>query len=64
MRRDFKMFTVVFEVLMFSSIIGNSVGMFVGLISQNYTRVLKCIPYFFLPLIILAGYFSNTGKKL
>lgn len=62
MRRDFKMFSVLAEVLMFSSIMGNSVGMFVGNISKNYTRVLRIIPYFFLPLVILAGFFSNTGE--
>jgi len=63
MRRDFTMFSVLFEVLMFSAIIGNAVGMFVGNISRNYTRVLKIIPYFFLPVAILAGFFCNTGKQ-
>jgi hypothetical protein len=56
------MFSVLFEVLMFSAVIGNAIGLFVGNISVNYTRVLKIIPYFFFPLVLLAGYFSNTGK--
>lgn len=61
LRKDFRMFSVLFEVLLFSAVIGNAVGLFVGNISVNYTRVLKIIPYFFFPLVLLAGYFSNTG---
>jgi hypothetical protein len=53
---------VLFEVLMFASMMGNSVGLFVGNISINYNRVLKMIPYFFLPLLVFCGFFSNTGK--
>ena len=56
------MFSVLFEVLMFSAVIGNAIGLFVGNISVNYTRVLSIIPYFFFPLVLLAGYFSNTGN--
>lgn len=55
------MFFVLFEVLMFSAVIGNAVGLFVGNISVSYSRVLTLIPYFFLPVILLTGYFSNTG---
>lgn len=62
LRKDFRMFSVLFEVLLFSAVIGNAVGLFVGNISVNYTRVLKIIPYFFFPLVLLTGYFSNTGR--
>jgi hypothetical protein len=60
MRNDFTMFSVLFEVLMFSAVIGNAVGLFVGNISVNYARVLAIIPYFFFPLALLAGFFCNT----
>lgn len=55
------MFTSFSLVVLLISLLGSSIGMFVGNISNDHKTTVQFMPIFFVPFIILAGFIANTA---
>jgi ABC-type multidrug transport system permease subunit len=47
-------------VVLLTSVLGASIGMFVGNLSNDHKKTTQFMPIFFVPFIILAGFIAST----
>ena len=49
-------------VVLLSSLMGNSFGLYIGNLSSDHKTVVQIMPLFFVPFLILAGFMANTAE--
>ena len=57
-----KMLLIFAEFCLWASMIGNSVGLFVGNLAKGVQTIMQLIPIFFVPPVLLAGFIVNTSE--
>ena len=62
MRNDLAMFKQFIEFALWSTLISNSIGLFLGCMIRTMKAVIQVIPLVFVTFVILAGFIVNTSS--